>query len=322
MIQVNQTSYQPPLFVKNGHIQSVYPSFFRTVTGVTYRRERITTPDDDFLDLDWSHVNGDRVVIILHGLEGHAQRTYMRGMVKACNGRGWDAVAMNFRGCSGEPNRLLISYHHGKTDDLHTVVSHVLATNAYSWIGLVGFSLGANVILKYLGEGQFSIPGAVKAAVGISAPCDLTSCAWKLARISHTFYMRRFLGMLHEKIKAKMVLFPGTIDDKGFHTIKNFKQFDDRYTAPLHGFEDAQDYWNRCSSKQFLPTISKPTFIINALNDPFLTEKCIPHKEAGQNNNLFLEAPASGGHVGFITFGQNGEYWHEKQTCAFLNQHY
>ena len=115
----------------NGHIQTVFPAFFRRIRNVTYNRERITTPDNDFMDLDWSRVDSDRVAVILHGLEGHSEREYMRGMVRACNRKGWDAVAVNFRGCSGEPNRLLISYHHGKIDDLHTVVSHILEMDRY-----------------------------------------------------------------------------------------------------------------------------------------------------------------------------------------------
>jgi predicted alpha/beta-fold hydrolase len=317
---LQKSTYKPPPFFANGHIQSAYPVYFRKVHGVQYRRERIATPDDDFLDLDWSKIGSDKVVIILHGLEGHSYRPYMRGMAKAFNKRGWDAAAMNFRGCSGKPNRLLISYHHGKTDDLHTVVSQVMSLNRYTAMALVGFSLGANVILKYLGDGQLPVSDTIIGAAGISAPCDLTSCAWKLARRSHRFYMQRFLAMLHKKVKAKAALFPDRINDSDYSSIKNFKQFDDRYTAPIHGFVDAEDYWTQCSTTQFLSGIAKPTLIINALDDPFLTEKCFPFKEAEQSRNLFFEAPKSGGHVGFVTFGKGGEYWHEARVAEFCKQ--
>ncbi len=317
---IENSTYQPPLLFANGHIQSAYPVYFREVKGVDYRRERITTPDEDFLDLDWSRVGSDKLVILLHGLEGHSHRAYMYGMVKAFNKRGWDAVSMNFRGCSGEPNKRLISYHHGKTDDLHTVVSQVMTLKRYTAIALIGFSLGANVILRYLGDGKFPVPETISGAVSISAPCDLTSCALKLARKSHTLYMQRFLKMLHKKIKAKMVLYPDKIDDDDYHALKTFKQFDDRYTAPIHGFNNAEDYWTKCSTTRFLPTISIPTLIINALDDPFLTEKCFILKEGEYNSNLFLETPISGGHVGFVTFGNGGEYWHETRTGEFLSQ--
>lgn len=315
---INPSTFHPPLLLTNGHVQTFYPILFRKVTGIVYKREHISTPDNDFMELDWSCVGGDRVVIILHGLEGHSKRKYMYGMAYACNIRKWDTVCMNFRGCSGEPNRLLRSYHHGSSDDLHIVVSHVLEKNRYNSISLVGFSLGANVVLKYLGEHIFNISPRITTAVAISAPCDLTSCALKLAKRSNFLYMKRFLSMLHQKIRAKMEILPGEIDDKDYHTIRTFKEFDDRYTAPIHGFKNAEDYWEKCSSKQFLHDISIPTLILNALNDPFLTEKCVPQKEAEQNKELFLETPISGGHVAFVTFGNSGEYWHETRTVEFL----
>jgi predicted alpha/beta-fold hydrolase len=316
---IPHSSYKPPPLFTNGHIQSIYPVYFRKVKGVTYTRERFETPDNDFMDLDWSRIGRDRLAILLHGLEGHSSRKYMKGMVKACNKNGFDAVAMNFRGCSGEPNRLLKSYHHGSSDDLHLVVEHIIAKNNYKKIVLIGFSLGANVLLKYLGEKIFPVPPIIQKAVAISAPCDLASCAWKLAKRSNAMYMKYFLNMLHTKIKAKMAFLPDKIDDEEYKKIKTFKQFDDKYTAPIHGFNNAEDYWEKCSSKQFLPNILIPTLIIIAQNDPFLTEKCSPRKEAENNRNLFFENPNSGGHLGFITFSSTREYWHETRAVSFIN---
>ena len=149
---VHPSSYRPPLFFKNGHLQTIYPNLFRHVAGVSYLRQRISTPDDDFLDLDWSPVGADRVAILAHGLEGNSTRPYVFGMVRALNRSGWDAVVWNFRGCSGEPNQKVRFYHSGDTEDLHTVLTCVHQRSCYKTSALIGFSLGGNVILKYLGE--------------------------------------------------------------------------------------------------------------------------------------------------------------------------
>ena len=319
---IKPSSYKPPFLFSNGHIQSIFPTFFRKVKGINYTRERFETPDNDFMDLDWSRVGSDRVAILLHGLEGHSFRPYIMGMVKACNKNGFDAVAMNFRGCSGEPNRLLRSYHHGSSDELHVVVEHVLANYNYKSISLIGLSLGGNVIIKYLGENKFPISPLIQNAAGISVPFDLASCAWKLAEKSNAMYMKRFLIMLHEKIKAKIEIMSDKINDDNFNSIHTFKEFDDRYTAPIHGFKNAEDYWKRCSSKQFIGGVKVPTLAINAINDPFLSEKCFPYKEAKQSDYLFFESPKSGGHNGFIAFNRGGKYWHEKRVMSFINGDY
>lgn len=315
---IKNTTYEPPFLLNNGHIQSIYPAIFRKVKGINYTRQRIDTPDNDFMDLDLSRTGSDKIAILLHGLEGHSNRSYIRGMVKTCNRNGFDAVAMNFRGCSGEPNRLLRSYHHGSSDDLHLVVEYILANNNYKSVSLIGFSLGANVIIKYLGEKKFPLSPAIKNAVGISTPFDLTSCARKLADKSNRVYMKRFLNMLHKKIKAKMAVMPDKINDDNFGEIHTFKEFDDRYTAPIHGFTSAEDYWMKCSSKQFIQGIKIPTLVINALDDPFLTEKCFPYEEAEKSDYLYFESPQSGGHNGFIAFNKDGVYWHEKRGMAFI----
>lgn len=334
---VEPSSYKPPLYFSNGHLQTIFPHFFRRVKGVKYRRERIvigvqnfsfaplvkappsTAADPDFLDLDWSFTGAERIAIVSHGLEGNSRRSYVLGMVRALNRSGWDALAWNFRGCSGEPNRLLRSYHSGASEDLHAVINHVISTNRYQHIALVGFSLGGNLTLKYLGERAEAVDARIRSAVVISVPCDLAGSSRKMARPGNQIYMRRFLKLLHQKIKAKMAILPGKLNDTGFHKIKNFKDFDDRYTAPLHGFSSAEDYWEKCSSRQFLPRIVVPTLILNARNDPFLSEECFPVEEARHNPNLFLEMPESGGHVGFLEFNCAGEYWSERRTVAFIN---
>jgi predicted alpha/beta-fold hydrolase len=314
---VTSETFRPSFFIRNGHLQTIW-SQYRKVAPISYTRERIETPDGDFLDLDWSRVGGRTLAILVHGLEGHSYRAYMRGMVGAFNRRGIDTVSLNLRGCSGEPNRLLRLYHHGSSDDLYTTIKHT--AGAYRALAIAGFSLGGNVALKYLGEQCFPIPPAVRCAVAISTPCDLTTCAWNLARPTNWIYMRRFLQMLHVKIRLKMAQFPGRIDDAGFDTIRTFKQFDDRYTAPLHGFTSAEDYWTRCASGQFLAAITTPSLLINARNDPFLTPPCFPVELATGHRYLTFEAPRWGGHVGFIEPGKK-ELWSETRAAAFVAEH-
>ncbi len=319
---IRNSSFVPPRFFSNGHVQSMFPLLFRKVRGVRYKRERMITPDKDFIDLDWIHRDGETVALLLHGLEGHTYRPYMLGMAKAMQRLGIAVASMNFRGCSGTPNRLLKSYHHGSTDDLDSVITHILNTTTYEKIILIGFSLGGNVILKYLGEKPYANHSAIISAIAISTPCDLASCAGKLAEPSNALYMKRFLKLLHKKVKAKMTTLPGLINDIGYDKIKTFKDFDDRYTAPIHGFTGAEDYWAKCASKQFLSSITIPSLLLNAKNDPFLTEKCCPWEIAQNSPHLFFEHPHSGGHVGFISFNKEKLYWHEQRTLSFIQEHF
>ncbi|MCP3872690.1 MAG: alpha/beta fold hydrolase [Desulfobacteraceae bacterium] len=313
----NENNYNPPLFFKNGHIQTVYPVLFRKVDSVHYTKERITTFDGDFIDLDWSTNNHTKLAIISHGLEGNTSRAYVKGMVKAMNYSGWDALAWNYRSCSGEPNLKLRSYHNGVTDDLAWVIKHAKKKYPYKEIALIGFSLGGNLTLLYLGR---ETPDAIiKKAIVFSVPCDLAQSAKALTKPMNTFYMKRFLVLLHQKIKAKMKMMPELINDKDYAKIKDFKAFDNRYTAPIHGFKNAHDYWEKCSSKPFIPDIKIPTLIINAANDPFLPKACYPIKEAHANKNVTLLIPKSGGHVGFVSFNEQNLYWSERMAVDFLN---
>jgi uncharacterized protein len=315
---VARSSYNSPWILRNGHVQSILPVLCRRVTGVTYQRQRIATPDDDFLDLDFSPVGADRLAVVSHGLEGSSQRPYILGMVRALNRAGWDALAWNFRGCSGEPNRQLRFYHSGDTEDLDTVVSHILAKARHSLVVLIGFSLGGNITLKYLGELGASLDPRIVAAVAFSVPCDLTSAAVAMSRSRNTVYMKRFLHMLHVKIRWKILQFPGAINDRHYQDIHTFQQFDQRYTAPLHGFVSAADYYQKASSLPFLAGISVPTLLVNAADDPFLAPACYPLETARNNGHLFLEIPPFGGHVGFMNWSEDGDYWSEKRAVKFL----
>ena len=306
----------------SGHVQTLFPPFLRPMPEVSYQRERLETSDGDFVDLDWSRGKESKgLVFVLHGLEGHSRRKYVLGMVRAARLHGLDAVAMNFRGCSGEPNRKAAMYHSGWTLDLHESLLMIASRNSYPRVHLVGFSLGGNVVLKYLGENPAVIPDIVSRAVAISVPCDLEDSALALARPQCALYTRYLLDQLRKKIIEKGRLFPGTIDVSGVDKLRTFRQFDDRYTAPLHGFRDALDYWRRSSSRQFLPGIDRPACIVNAVNDPFLGPQCYPKREVRANANLTLLTPATGGHVGFVGSGQGGMYWSEWMTMRFLLGH-
>jgi hypothetical protein len=317
---VADSTYKCPPFLSNGHLQTCFPGLIRRLSMVDYQREQIDTPDGDFLHLDWARTGSSRLAVIAHGLEGNSKRHYVLGMVQALTKRGWDAVAWNARGCGGEPNRMLRFTHSGATEDLQTVISHVALASGYSHIALIGFSLGGNLTLKYLGERGLQLDSRIKAAVTLSVPCDLQSSSIQLARPINRLYMRHFLTSLHGKIRAMMTLMPGKIDDRGYERLRTFKDFDDRYTAPIHGFQDAEDYWQKCSCKPFLRHIQVPTLLVNARNDPFLADPCYPSAEATENRHLYLEMPASGGHVGFIGFNTDGEYWSETRAVAFLSE--
>ena len=311
--------YSPPLLFRNGHIATIYAGLFRRVHGVEQQRERMNLPDGDFMDLDWSYSKNesDKLVVLLHGLEGHGQRPYITGSAKIFNQHGYDACAVNFRGCSGETNTLFRSYHSGATEDLDAVLNHVVSLEKYSQIIIKGFSLGGNMTLKYLGEGR-SVPKEVKAAVAISVPCDLHDSLIQLLKPKNVLYAKRFRNHLVAKLWAKHEKFPDLISRDEIRAIKNLKDFDDIYTSKAHGFDDAIDYYTRCSSKQFLKGVNTPTLIINARDDSFLGQACYPIEEVDKNENLFMEMPAYGGHVGF--YEKDNISYTEKLAVKFLRE--
>jgi hypothetical protein len=309
------SSFHAPFLLRNGHVQTILPVLLPRQVRASFTRERLELADGDFLDLDWLHCGAPRVAILAHGLEGCSTQTYIRGMAATLAAAGWDVLAWNFRGCSGEPNRLPRAYHSGETDDLRTVIAR--AVTGYATIALIGFSLGGNVILKYLGEAP--PPAAIRAAVAICAPIDLGACAGQLdEQLSNRLYLRRFLVSLIAKIEAKAKLFPDRIDATGARQMRSFRQFDDRYTGPLHGFRDAADYWTRSSARQFLPQVTAPTLVLQPRNDPFLAPTAYPEPEAEANPRLFLETPESGGHVGFLDLKNGLQPWSERRALEFL----
>ncbi|WP_452231741.1 YheT family hydrolase [Lacinutrix sp. MEBiC02595] len=312
------TTYKPPFLFRNGNIATIYSGLIRKVK-IKQTRERLTLSDGDFLDLDWSYAKekSNKLVIVLHGLEGNAQRPYVTGPAKLFNENGVDAVCVNFRGCSGEPNLKYRSYHSGATEDLHEIIQHILENKSYSEMYIKGISLGANITLKYLGEGRM-LPKQIKAAIAISVPCFLEGSANELHKLKNKPYAIRFKKHLVEKLKPKLLQFPNRITSQEVDSIKLLRDFDAVYTSKAHGFKDATDYYTKSSCLQFLPNIKVPTLVINALNDSFLSPECYPIKEAKNNENLHLEMPNFGGHVGFIQKG--AYYYNELRALAFVSQ--
>lgn len=307
--------YKRPLLLFTPHLETIYPALLRSVDAPPYQRERIDTPDADFLDLDWLQQGSKKLVIISHGLEGNSGRAYMRGMATAAYTRGYDVLTWNFRGCSEEMNRQLRFYHSGATEDLDLVVRHAIK-KSYTSLYLVGFSLGGNLTLKYLGERES--PAEIKKAGVFSVPVDLHSSCLKISRRVNWVYSNRFLRSLKKKVIQKSRIING-LDIGNIDKVSTLIEFDDRFTAPLHGFQGALDYYKRCSAIHFLDGIRVPTLLVNAMNDPFLGEACFPRKQLEHNQYIEFETPVYGGHVGFAQFNKNGLYWSEERAMSFLS---
>ena len=307
-------SYSPPALLFTRHLQTIYPALLRKVELLAPQRERLVTPDDDFLDLDRYRTGKSKCVVVSHGLEGNSSRAYVRGMAKAFLAKGYDVVAWNYRGCSGEVNKQLRFYHSGATDDLQTVVDHV--AKEYDELFLVGFSLGGNLTLKYLGESRLN--PLVKKAVVYSAPIDLHSSCLEISKPGNWIYERRFLISLKNKVEMKAAM-RKDLKIERLKAIKTLFEFDDYFTGPIHGFVNAVDYYTKCSSIHFIDNIKIPCLVVNALNDPFLSEDCYPMERFATHPWVKFEFPEYGGHVGFTLFNENGLYWSEMRAVSFMD---
>jgi len=313
---IKNTTYSGPAILFNGHLQTIIPGLFRRTFALPFERERISTQDGDFLDLDFLKGGSSKIVIITHGLEGDSRRPYMCGMAKHFFSQGYDALTWNFRGCSGEMNSKPFFYHSGATYDLDEVIQHII--NDYEEIYLIGFSLGGNLTLKYLGEPIERSP-KIKKAVAISVPLHLKSSCIKISTGENIIYARRFLRTLKQKIRLKSLSFPELISTNGLEKIKTLKEFDNVYTGPMHGFNDANHYYDKCSSLYFLGGIQIPSLILNAKNDPFLSPQCFPVELGNSLESIYMEFPEIGGHVGFSPRKRKEIYWSEKRAFEFIN---
>jgi len=308
--------FEPPFWLVGGHLQTIWPSFFRKVSvDVVPASGWIPTPDADELAYDYYALRNPKgLVVLCHGLEGHAQRPYMLGMAAALLASGYEVLAWSYRGCGNRLNKLPIFYHSGATYDLQTVVAFAESLSTLP-IYLVGFSLGGNLVMRWLGEQGASVPKAVRAAVAISVPLDLAAGSDYLTRPAARPYTHNFLKSLKAKVLAKAENFPGHFRLDLLPKTHNLRLFDDYFTAPLHGYKDANDYYAKASSLFVLSHIAVPTLLLQAANDPFLPATCYPE---GPFPQLQLEITERGGHVGFTVKEQPYSYA-DQRVVQFFN---
>jgi uncharacterized protein len=324
-----KSTFKPAWWLNNAHLQTLYPALMRKSPPPSgLRRERLITPDNDFIDIDWYGEGNQPLVILLHGLTGSSQSGYIKGLQRTLLIQGFRSVALNFRGCSGEYNYSARCYHSGETEDIHFLYQTLRHREPDTPFAVVGFSLGGNVLLKWLGEQGNKL--TLFAAVAVSVPLVLSTCATKLDNGFSKIYRKNLLRELKHYVLAKQrhleklgeLQEANRIEQLGdLSGIKSFWQYDDRVVARLHGFKNVQDYYQRSSSRQFLKSIAIPTLLIQALDDPFMTDEVLP--DLGElSSSIHLEITQGGGHVGFIA-GENPfkpHYWLEQRIPEFLKQ--
>lgn len=315
------STFRPAWWLPGPHLQTIYPTFSRRMLRTPLQRERVELPDGDFIDLDWAGQNHGPIVLILHGVSGSRDSHYVRGMMRAIYQQGWRAVLMHFRGCSGEPNRLQRGYHAGDTADVAHVIRLLRRREPNIPLMSVGFSMGGNVLLKLLGDtGQSS---ALSAAVAISVPFELNKAAERMSQGSSRFYQWWLLSRLRRTMRHKCRTQPENfpLDLKDVRRLKTFYEFDDNVTAPLHGFANAEHYYQTTSCRRQLNRVSIPTLILQSADDPLLTDDVIPEQEE-LSEHITLELSERGGHMGFVggKYPWKPEYWVEQRAVEYLQQ--
>jgi len=301
--QLDGGAYRAPLWLPGAHLQTIVSALVVPRPRVAYRRERWDTPDGDFIDVDFAQPEpapeegAAPIVVLFHGLEGNSGSHYARALMHAAADRRWRALVVHYRGCSGEENRLPRAYHSGDSDEGDWILRRVHARWPAAPLHAVGVSLGGNMLAKWLGERQEDA-AFVRAAVSICAPLDLAAGGAALGRGFNLVYTRMFLATLKQKALAKARRFPGIARPEAIAGARNLYDFDNEFTAPVHGFRDADDYWARASGKPWLRTVRVPHLVLNAVNDPFVPAPSLPG-QSEVSKFVRLEQPRQGGHVGF-----------------------
>ena len=339
--------YKAPFWLPGGHLQTIIASLFSKGAEVSYRRERWELNDGDFVDVDWADAETDHnqqpsldqhsassqagkannaahtkpVIVIFHGLEGNSQSQYAKSLISAALAKGWQGAVIHFRGCSGEPNRLPRTYYAGDSVEINTMLARVRAAYPHSPIYAVGYSLGGNALLKWLGELSAQSMLNISKAVAVSAPIELKASADALdSGLNRILYTPLFVDSMRPKALAMSRRFPGLLDDKRISKAKTIHDMDDAVTSVLYGAMDANDYYQQNASKPYLKNITLPTLIINAKNDPFMPAAYLP-TAADVSASVTLGYEEEGGHVGFYTAGvsnQNG--WLPTRIIEFLEK--
>jgi uncharacterized protein len=319
---MRENHFKSAWWLPNSHLQTLWPAICRRSINLPLERERIELPDGDFIDLDWTGGPASApLVLILHGLEGSIESHYAKGMLQAIAMQGWRGVFMHFRGCSGEPNRLQRGYHSGETGDINFITKLLLEREPTMHLAVIGYSLGGNVLLKWLGETGARNP--LKAAIAISVPFELHKASNRIQQGFSKFYQWYFLKCLRERLSQKFQekSWP-SVDTSAMYKANTMYEFDDKITAPIHGFSGVDEYYSTASSRQYLSAIRVPTLILHAKDDPFMSDDSIP-EEHELSSQVELELTETGGHVGFVTgkYPWQPEYWLEQRAPEFLRKY-
>lgn len=320
---MSDSEFKAAWWLRNPHLQTIWPVFMRRAQyPIEIERERIELPDGDFIDLDWVGRSGSGpLVMLLHGFEGSIESHYAKGMLYRITQQGWRGLFMHFRGCSGEPNRLPRSYHSGETSDVAYITELIRKREGNPPRAMIGYSLGGNVLLKWLGETGEKNPLA--AAIAVSVPFELNKASRRIQRGLSRAYQWYFLKCLRERLSYKYQYVPNApLDPSRLASVATIMEFDHQYTAPLHGFAGVDDYYARSSCRQYLKDIRVPTMIVHAKDDPFMYEDVIPEPHE-LSSSVQLRVTRSGGHVGFVKgkYPWRPEYWLEECIPAFLKEH-
>jgi len=312
--------FTPAWWLPGPHLQTLWPALFRPTRPVSLTRERLELPDGDFIDIDWTGDAGP-IVVILHGLQGSSRSPHVQSLLRSVTRCGWRGAVMHFRGCGGEANRLPRTYHSGETGDVGYFLRRLRERYPHAPVAAVGYSLGGNVLLKWLAERGAG--AELSAAVAVSVPFLLARAADRLDRGLSRMYRRHFIADLHRTVVEKFRHRPGPLDLDAVRRARTFRGFDDRVTAPLHGFRDAAHYYDVASCRQYLRGVARPTLVIQALDDPFMTRDVVPRHEE-LSPSIRLELSAAGGHVGFVEGSApwSARCWLEERIPRFLAERF
>lgn len=318
----NKIHFKPAWWARNNHIQTLYPVFFPKKLNLTLNRENLELPDGDFIQIDWTENKEEKkpIIILLHGLEGSSSSTYIQRLMKKATENNYRAVCMHFRGCGGVPNKFERAYHAGETEDLNYFIHYVTEKLGNSQkIFIAGFSLGGNVLLKWLGENPSN--KIIHSAVAASVPFELANSADTMNKGFSKIYQWWLLKSLKDSFLKKSNSIGVKVDKAEIERLKNFWEFDDKVTAKIHGFQNVNEYYSKSSSRQFLQKITTPTLIIHAKDDPFMSPSCIPNKDELSSSILF-DLTEKGGHIGFISGSIPfvPKYWLEDRILSFFNE--
>lgn len=303
--RITESRFRPAGWLRNRHLQTIYPSIYSRGPRPALIRECLELPDGDSTVVDRLASNdqapdGAPLLVVLHGLESSSESNYARQLLAAAEAAGWRALVLHFRDCGDYRNRLPRRYHAGETNDLRYFLNKLCSEDTGGPVVAVGYSLGGNVLLKYLGEEGAGSP--VQAAAAVCVPLSLQRCADALTEGFSKVYQRHLLKRMKSAVRRKFNPHTAAFDWQRAMDAETFAEFDDAVTAPLHGFRGKDDYYETCSSIRFLGAIRRPTLIINALDDPFMKPDMFP-EDSALSDCVTLELSRHGGHVGFIEGG-------------------